>query len=231
MPLNADNWKVIGTSKPDALMVMPSNNSGMEIGRLCGKYPGRLGWLISPDGWRKPPSWMPYALDSGAFGAWKNGTQWDEGKFMELLERARKATYPLWVVVPDVVMDRDATLARWDEWAPRIRAVLPHTPLAFAVQDGMEIEDVPKEAEVVFIGGSIEWKWKYLLTWTAHFPRVHVARVNSERRLWMADVAGAVSCDGTGWMRGGEERLAELAHYLELSSGRGRSQMVMEALL
>jgi hypothetical protein len=60
---------------------------------------------------------------------------------------------------------------------------------------------------------------------------VHVARVNSERLLWMADDAGAVSCDGTGWMRGGEERLAELEHYLEISTGRGRPQMVMEALL
>jgi hypothetical protein len=232
MSLNADNWKVIGMSKPaEKMMVMPSNSSGLAIGRLVGKYPNRLGWLMSPDGWRQPPSWMPYALDNGAYGAWKNGTPWDEGSFMELLERARKSHFPLWVVVPDVVMDRDATLAKWGEWVPRIRTVLPHTPLAFAVQDGMTKEDVPGDADIVFVGGSTEWKWKYLRTWTENFPRVHVARVNSERLLWMADDAGAVSCDGTGWMRGGEERLLELEHYLEISSGRGRAQMVMEALL
>ena len=213
------------------MVVMPSNNSGMQIGYLAGKYPGRLGWLISPDGWRKPPSWMPYALDNGAFGSWKNGTQWDEGAFMALLERARKATAPLWVVVPDVVMDAEATIARWAEWVPKIRNVLPRIPLAFAVQDGMTPADVPTNAHVVFIGGSTEWKWQKLRMWTEAFERVHVARVNSERMLWMADEAGAVSCDGTGWMRGGEERIEELWRYLEMSSASGRPQMVMEAIL
>ena len=134
-------------------------------------------------------------------------------------------------MVPDVVINREATIERWGEWVPKIRAVLPHTDLAFAVQDGMTPADVPANADVIFIGGSTEWKWKHLRMWTESFARVHVARVNSERMLWMADDAGAISCDGTGWMRGGEERLSELAHYLEISSGRGRPQMVMEAIL
>lgn len=194
-------------------------------------YPNRLGWLMSPDGWRNPPSWMPYALDNGAFGAWKNGTVWDEGIFIELLQKARYANPPLWVVVPDVVMNKEETLWKWDEWLPKIRGVLPRVKLAFAVQDGMTQSDVPREASVVFIGGSTEWKWSTLRIWTGNFPHVHVARVNSERMLWMADEAGAVSCDGTGWMRGGEQRLSELARYLELSSGQGRSQITMDSLL
>lgn len=194
-------------------------------------FPSRLGWLISPDGWRQPPSWMPYALDNGAFGAWKNKTEWDEGAFMSLLERARKSHYPLWVVVPDVVTNREATIEKWAEWVPKIKSVLPHTDLAFAVQDGMTKEDVPSDTDVVFVGGSTEWKWRNLREWTDNFKRVHVARVNSERLLWMADDAGAVSCDGTGWMRGGEERLVELEHYLSISSGRGRKQMIMEVIL
>ena len=182
MPLHADNWKVIGVSKPpEKMMVMPSNDSSLATGRLIGKYPKRLGWLISPKAWKNPPSWMPYALDNGAFGAWLNNTQWDEGAFMQLLERARKSHFPLWVVVPDVVMDRDATLAKWGEWVPQIRTVLPHTDLAFAVQDGMTKDDVPADADVVFVGGSTEWKWKHLRTWTDNFPRVHVARVKIGR--------------------------------------------------
>lgn len=213
------------------MMVMPSNSSGLAIGRLVGKFPKRLGWLISPDGWRQPPSWMPYALDNGAFGAWKNNTQWDEDAFMTLLERARKSHFPLWVVVPDVVADRLATIERWHDWVPKIRGVLPHTPLAFAVQDGMTKADVPSKTDVVFVGGTTEWKWRNLRTWTENFRHVHVARVNSERLLWMADAAGAVSCDGTGWMRGGEERLIELEHYLEVSSGSGRNQMLMEQII
>jgi hypothetical protein len=228
--LNADTWNVIGVSKPK-MMVMPSCNSGMAVGRLVGMYPKRLGWLLSPIAWKQPLSWMPYALDNGAFSAWLHKKEWDEGAFVMMLERARRSHFPLWVVVPDVVADREATLDKWDKWVPQIRSVLPHTDLAFAVQDGMTKDDVPSNADVVFVGGTTEWKWKNLRTWTDNFKRVHVARVNSERLLWMADDAGAVSCDGTGWMRGGEERLIELEHYLEISTGRGRPQMVMESIM
>jgi hypothetical protein len=43
--------------------------------------------------------------------------------------------------------------------------------------------------------------------------------------------AGAESCDGTGWMRGGEERIEELERFLSLSTrNEKRPQMVMEAL-
>jgi hypothetical protein len=42
----------------------------------------------------------------------------------------------------------------------------------------------------------------------------------------------AESCDGTGWMRGGEDRLEDLERYLRLSTRNDkRPQMVMEALL
>lgn len=222
------HWGQIMARK-QPLVVMPSNNSGMQIGYLAGKYPGRLGWLISPEGWRKPPSWMPYALDNGAYGAWANGKQWDAGKFMCLLESVKSHYQPLWVVVPDVVMNREATMEKWPEWAPKIRAVLPHVPLAFAVQDGMTPGDVPDDADVVFVGGSTEWKWATVPTWTAKFPRVHVARVNSERKLWQCHEVGAESCDGTGWMRGGEERIAELERFLQMSTGGDhRTQMLME---
>lgn len=211
------------------MKVMPSNNSGMQIGYLAGKFQNRLAWLISPDGWRKAPSWMPYALDNGAFGAWINNRKWDEGEFCAMLEKARAHFRPLWVVVPDVVADRDATLAKWPEWSERIRKIIPSVHLAFAVQDGMTKDDVPNDADLVFVGGTTEWKWRNLRHWTDNFPRVHVARVNSERLLWMAHDAGAESCDGTGWMRGGENRIEELERYLEQSTrGDKRPQTVME---
>jgi hypothetical protein len=213
------------------MLVMPTNNSGIQIGYLCGKYPGRLGWLISPGGWRKPPSWMPYALDNGAFSAWLNKREWDEQAFIDLLDRTRGHIRPLWVAVPDVVADAEATKARWQEWSQRIREIT-NVPLAFVVQDGMTVADLPEDADVLFVGGSTEWKWRNLKMWTAAHPRVHVGRVNSERLLWMAHDAGAESCDGTGWMRGGEERLEDLERYLRLSTRNDkRPQMVMEALL
>jgi len=208
------------------MIVMPSNNSGIEIGYLAGKFHGRIGWLISPEGWRKPPAWMPYALDNGAFGAWINKRAWNPRDFLNLLEKSKTAHQPLWIVVPDVVADAEATLISWQEWSPQVRAARPNTPLAFAVQDGMTPYHVPKDAEMIFIGGTTKWKWHNLRTWTDNFPRVHVGRVNSERLLWMAHEAGAESCDGTGWMRGGADRLYELRRYLEQSTnGDNRPQL------
>ena len=71
------------------MRVMPSNNSGIQIGYLAGKFQGRIGWLLSPDGWRTPPSWMPYAIDNGAYGAWSNNIPWNEDKFLNHLEKTK----------------------------------------------------------------------------------------------------------------------------------------------
>ena len=207
---------------------MPTNNSGIQIGYLAGKYQGLIGWLLSPDGWRKPPSWMPYALDNGAYGAWANKRQWNAEAFRAHIEKSKTSHKPLWVVVPDVVTDMDATMISWHEWSPQLRDMIPNVPLAFAVQDGMTPYHVPKDADVIFVGGSTEWKWRNLYSWTDNFPRVHVGRVNSERMLWMAHDAGAESCDGTGWMRGGEERLDDLVRYLEESTTGRKQAMLFE---
>lgn len=138
---------------------MPSNNSSMHLGWLAGRYPGRIGWLLSPDGWRKPHRWMTYALDNGAYPAWVNKREWDEDGFVQMIETAALCEHaPSWVIVPDVVADREATIARWHEWAPSLRRY--GWPLAFAVQDGMTQSDVPTDADVVFVGGTTEWKWK-----------------------------------------------------------------------
>lgn len=213
------------------MIVMPTNNSGIELGRLCGMYPDRIGWLISPNSWKVPPEWMPYALDNGAFGAWSQKTEWDKDAFVELLYRVVPHRRPLWVAVPDVVADREATIAKWPRWSQLIREIV-NVPLAFVVQDGMTPSDVPADADVVFVGGSTEWKWKHLRTWTEKFPRVHVGRVNTERLLWMSHDAGAESCDGTGWFRGDKTQLDGLKRYLSMSGRKDqRQQMVMDKIL
>ena len=61
---------------------MPSNNTAGLVHYLAGAYPQSVGLLISPDGWRQPPFYLPYAPDNGAF------TGFDEIKFMELLIKA-----------------------------------------------------------------------------------------------------------------------------------------------
>lgn len=192
------------------MMVMPSNNTGFDAGYLFGKHPGRLAHLHSCERLCEPRQGIPWALDNGVFGAFTTGRVWSEEPFYEFLDEYA-AWKPLWCVVPDSVGNRDETLRMWDHHAPALQAF--GVPLAMAVQDGMTPTDVPKEASIVFVGGTTSWKWRNLKTWTEAFPRVHVGRVNSLRLLLMAENAGAESCDGTGWFRS-PKRTAELASYL-----------------
>ncbi len=185
------------------VIVMPSNNTCWLVHYWAGLY-GNLAHLLGPARVEKPYPHLPYALDNGAFGAWANNRPWDREAFITHVERyAFLQLRPQWVVVPDVVADRELTLARWAHWAP-ILANDYHLPLAIAVQDGMTPEDVetlaPK-ADIVFVGGSTEWKWSTYKDWARKFPRVHVGRVNTESQLERCAEAGVESCDGTGWFR------------------------------
>jgi hypothetical protein len=204
------NINDITKNAPKPMMVMPSNNTGFDAGYLFGKHPGRLAHLHSCERLCEPRQGIPWALDNGVFGAFTTGRVWSEEPFYEFLDEYA-AWKPMWCVVPDSVGNRDETLRMWDHHAPALQAF--GVPLAMAVQDGMMPSDVPKEASIVFVGGTTSWKWRNLKTWTAAFPRVHVGRVNSLRLLLMAENAGAESCDGTGWFRS-PKRTAELASYL-----------------
>jgi hypothetical protein len=212
------------------MIVMPANNSKGQVHYWAGKYPGRLGWLIGPSGWRNPVPWLPYALDNGAFSAWRDGTEWDEYGFLDLCDSAALGQQaPLWIVVPDVVGDRTGTLALWDVWADKLKG-LYGWPLAFAVQDGMSVGDVPANADVVFVGGTKDWKQRTLHAWCANFPRVHVGRVNGYRMLWRCHRNGVESCDGTGWFRGDQSQLRGLERYLEhAAAGKEEPQRLLFA--
>ena len=194
-------------------MVMPGNDRGCWWGYLCGKYPNRIGSLISPGWWKNPVPFADYALDNGAF------VGFDELKFMELIEKAKRVKPPKWIVVPDVVGDKAATIRLWNEWESRLRPL--RWPLAMAMQDGMTPKDF--RGDVAFIGGSTKWKWRNLRMW-ADVPRFHVGRVNTERHLWQSHEAGAESCDGTGWFRDVEEELPGLLRYLDNSTNGVRNE-------
>jgi len=198
------------------MLVMPANQRGLVCGWLAGRFPDRIGHLYSPPETPRVHSFMPFACDNGRFPCWQSGKAWDELAYLRMLDHLHGQGSPRWLLVPDVVGDRDATLRQWEEWAPRLRAY--RSPLAFAVQDGMEWGDVPSEAEVVFVGGSTEWKWRTVRDWCSGFARVHVGRVNTNGKLWECHEAGAESCDGTGWFRGDQRQLNGLVTYLERSS-------------
>ena len=200
---------------------MPSNNSGHAVVTLCEAYPGRVGNLHTPDSIRRPKP-VPYALDNGVYGAWSNGREWDCEKYYKALNFYDPVECR-WTVVPDWVADKKLTLEKWDEHSDRVRS-MGYT-LAFAVQDGMHAGDVPSDADVVFVGGSTEWKWRTMPMWCREFERVHAARVNTYRLLWMAHECGAESCDGTGFTRGDQAQWRGLLTYLAESTAGSRAQM------
>lgn len=122
---------------------------------------------------------LPWAADNCAFG-----NKFDPARFLTWLATMQPyhATC-LFVVAPDVVGDSSATLARWREWTPK----LVGWPLAFACQDGQLPNDIPGDCEVVFIGGSTDWKLSQAaidcIRWAqAHNKGCHIGRVNWGKR-------------------------------------------------
>jgi hypothetical protein len=184
------------------MIVMPANQSGPRVHYMAGRYPGRMGWLVGPSARKKTKlrKWIPYALDNDAFSAWTNNTPWSVEEWRALLDWSQASGFQaMWALCPDVVTNREETIARWHQFSPELFA--RKIPAAFAVQDGMTASDVPPNADVVFVGGSTEFKWSTLEMWASNFPRVHVGRVNSAHRLFECFNLGVESVDGTGWMR------------------------------
>lgn len=179
------------------MIIMPANNTAGIVHYLAGAYPGSVGLMISPNGWRRPPFYMPYALDNGAF------TGFDPVSFLGLLKNTLLIkSKPLFVAVPDVVADAEATLKLWHEWHQKIPF-----KRAFVAQDGHEAVDVPHDADAVFVGGSTEWKLKSAHKFKGITPWLHIGRVSTPSRLQWARDIGADSVDGTGFFRSDRRQL------------------------
>lgn len=193
---------------------MVANRTGIEVGILAERYPGRVGHMYSPTAQRGPWRELRYALDNDAWGAFKNRRLRDAGAHRALLTWSlMSGIMPVFALVPDVVADRDATLREWDLHAPKMAAM--GFRLGFAAQDGMTFDDVPTDDCVVFLGGGTAWKDAAIAPWCARFPgRVHVGRVNGMPRLLAAWRAGAVSVDGTGWFHNKTGQAGDLRKFL-----------------
>lgn len=162
------------------------------------------GWrlLLSATGVHRDEG-MPYAIDNGAFTAFQQGLAFDADAFARLL--ISHGSGADWIVLPDVVSDRAASLAMSREWLDRLGAGYPWL---LAVQDGMTAADVTPflpHIRGLAIGGSTEWKEQSAARWgvlcRSEGKYLHMLRANTARRLSIAIAAGCDSFDGTSVSR------------------------------
>lgn len=163
----------------------------------AGRYPGKVGVLLGPSHYSKTliRPWIPYALDNDAF---IHRRDWSFEAWAGMIRKVRtRPIPPIWALIPDVVGDPAATRRNWDRYKGEAEGLTR----AYAVQPGATPRDVPKDADVVFVGGGTSWRFRTAADWARHFPRVHVGAVNNIGLVWALDDLGIESVDGTGWFR------------------------------
>jgi hypothetical protein len=181
----------------------------------------RLGFIDTPAQGNKRPTGLVWCADNGCFG---KGYPGDEKWLAWLEKNAADASMCLFATAPDVVGDAAATLERSLPFLPKIRGL--GYPAALVAQNGLEDLEVPWDAfDVLFIGGSTEWKLgpaarKLIRKAKAHGKWVHMGRVNSERRYRYAHEMGCDSVDGTYLTFGPDTNLPKL-----LAWGRVEDQL------
>jgi hypothetical protein len=173
---------------------------------------GRIGMMATPNEGRTPLPGVTWAADNGCFS--KNYVG-DDRWITWLRGHAGHAERCLFASAPDVVGDAAETLARSAPWLPVIRSL--GYPAALVAQDGLENLEVPwDEFDVLFIGGTTEWK---LSAQAAHLVSeakkrkkfVHMGRVNSHRRWSYAEHIGCDSVDGTFLAFGPDQNLRRMS--------------------
>lgn len=170
---------------------------------------GHLGYLDTPAQGNRRPAGVVWAADNGCFGKGYPG----DDAWLAWLAGMDPANC-LFATAPDVVGDAKATLARSTPFLPRIRAL--GYPAALVAQDGLEDLTIPwDEFDVLFVGGSTEWKLgRHARAIVREAKRrgkhVHMGRVNSARRYRYAEAIGCDSADGTFLTFGPDANLPRL---------------------
>lgn len=175
-----------------------------------------IGQLCTPDSGNKVVPGALWAADNACFAG-----NFDETKWLRWLDRQPREDC-LFAVAPDVVGDAVATWERSSPWLPKLRAM--GFRAALVAQDGIESLAVEWDAfDVLFIGGSTEWKLSHHAFEIAREARargkhVHVGRVNSFSR-YRAWAPFADSCDGTYLAFGPDTNLPKLLAWLTKHEG------------
>jgi hypothetical protein len=151
--------------------------------------------------------------DTWSFDDWYNMVLW--ASHVKPLRRLKfPSTKPQWGVVPDIVGDPKGTREEFYRYKDYL--VEAGIPLAYAVQDGAKPSDVPSGVEVVFVGGSKNWKWDTAEMWCKEFPRVHIGAVNSLDGFILSAQYGAESVDGSKITRNARQK----KDFIDFLTGR-----------
>ena len=189
------------------------------VRKLAPHYPDHLGVLHTPQAGNRLCSLpLPWAVDNAAF------SRPDDDKFWRLcisswaMDRHHP---PLWVAVPDVVGDHDATRRQFIIWRAFWLSELGHIPfpLAFVLQNGCTTDEVPwDDIAAVFVGGDNEFKLRQSVPLIdaakERCKLVHIGRVNTHRRLRYAYDLGADTVDGTKYSMFSETHLPSALRFV-----------------
>jgi hypothetical protein len=170
-----------------------------------------MGMVLSPTAWRYP--WCErYALDNDAFKAFSHnwGADWwqEKGEYawLKMLAKVPVDHPPLFVTVPDVVGDWEATKNRAAVYVPLLKQ--RGFASAIPLQNGCErdwSDALQFDTDAVFVGGDKRWKWFHLEEIVSYFHTagkwVHVGRVNGHRLVHRCNQLGVDSLDGTGFSK------------------------------
>lgn len=176
---------------------------------------GSLGLMNTPkNAYLIKEGWV-WAADNGCFG---KGYPGDEKwlRWLESFTQERRATC-LFATAPDVVGDGERSMDRSLPWLGVVRDV--GYAVALVTQDGMDPHHIPWDlVDWLFIGGSDQHKLgdegKALIEAAQHNgKRVHVGRVNSQRRFLAMAALGVDSVDGTFLGFGPDQNLPRLLSW------------------
>jgi hypothetical protein len=194
-----------------------TGSSGPAV-RVVAREAG-LGLLIQPMTKQYRSHIPDYALWAADNGCFTTAGTFDEGRWWQWLVTMADEPGCLFATAPDVVGEAQATLDRSAPWLPLIRDL--GYPAALVAQDGLEKLPVPwDDFDVLFIGGSTEWKLgqaaaRLTLQAKNRGKHVHMGRVNSGKRLRHADSIGCDTADGTYLAFGPNTNLPRLLRWLD----------------
>ncbi len=180
---------------------------------------GRLACITTPAQGNRIPAGSLYACDNGKYGnGWPGTRAWHS--WLTATIHRYGSDRCLFAVAPDTPFDAAATLAESTPWLPAIRNL--GVPAAYAAQDGCEQPGLLPwtDIDVVFLAGSTPWKtgptaYSIAQQAKARGMGVHMGRVNSLKRLRIAETFGCDSADGTFLAYGPDTNLPILLGWLD----------------